>query len=125
MEEFFETEGQEDGQFPLPAENRTQFLKTSTGCDKRAKSMFILFIFQNLGSIFMINISPCFCSHSSGEIACDPLFEFLEKSADLMPQFNSSTCIIFDEDKFNGDQMPQESLDKVKSFCDPREVCVL
>jgi len=94
MEDFMETEGYEDGQFPIPPENRTKLLKSSTGCDKRAKS----------------------------EIACDPIFEFLEQTADLLPQFNSSTCLIFDEDKFEGDEMPQETLDKVDSFCAPRDI---
>ena len=42
MEEFFEREGHDNGQFPLPKENRTKYMQTSTGCDKRAKSMFLL-----------------------------------------------------------------------------------
>jgi len=94
MEEFFNREGNEEGQFTIPEENRTQIMKASTGCDKRRKS----------------------------EIACDPIFEFLEKSADLVPQFNGSTCIIFDEDKFNGDELSPENEDRVKSFCSKREI---
>lgn len=94
MEEFFEREGNEDGQFPLPKENREKYLETSTGCDKRAKS----------------------------EIACNPIFDFLEEKADLVPQFNSSTCIIFDEDKFNGNEVSQENKKKVKEFCAPRAI---
>ena len=41
MEEFLEREGNDDGQFPIPEQNRTQLLHAATGCDKRAKSMYI------------------------------------------------------------------------------------
>ena len=126
MEEFLENEGYEDGQFPIPEENRTKLLNVSTGCDKRSKSMFTLLIFYNLGCISMIDNSPPFCFTSSGKIACDPLFEFLEKSADLVPQFNSTTCLIFDEDKFNGAEIPQKTLDEVEFFCgEKRDVSIL
>jgi hypothetical protein len=55
MEEFFEREGNDDGQFPIPAENRTKFMDTSIGCDKRAKSMLICkstaFIFITISTL--------------------------------------------------------------------------
>ena len=58
----------------------------------------------------------------SGEIACDPIFNFLQTSADLVPQFNGSTCILFDEDAFHGNELSEEKRQEVEKFCDPREV---
>ena len=63
-----------------------------------------------------------FISLYIGDISCNYILDFLEESADLMPQFNSSTCIIFDEDKFKSNDMSKANIDQVKQFCDPREV---
>ncbi len=41
MEEFLTKEGNDDGQFPIPEQNRTKIMNASVGCDKRAKSMCI------------------------------------------------------------------------------------
>mmetsp|Transcript_5995 Transcript_5995/g.7636 ORF Transcript_5995/g.7636 Transcript_5995/m.7636 type:complete len:605 (+) Transcript_5995:30-1844(+) len=93
MEEFLKREGGDDGQFPIPEDDREQLFKSSVGCDKKAKS----------------------------DIACDPIFDYLETSADLIPQWNTSNCLVFDEDMFNDDEMSQENKDRVASFCSPRK----
>lgn len=94
-EEFFKREGlSSSGQFPIPETNRTALLKSSTGCDKRAKS----------------------------DIACDPIWKFFEENADLVPQWNSSVCLIFDEDKFNGNEVSEANDNAITKFCDPRKV---
>lgn len=56
MEDFFEREGGDDGQFPIPQEHRTQLLKTSTGCDKRKKSMYRIYCLETLKQITSILI---------------------------------------------------------------------
>ena len=80
MEEFLKLEGGDDGQFPIPEEDREDVLRTALECDKRAKS----------------------------DIACDHILNYLEAAA-FVPQFNSSSCIVFDEDKF---ETGQEKLQK-------------
>ena len=66
---------------------------SSKECDKRAKS----------------------------DIACDHIWDYLEESA-FVPQFNSSTCLVFDEDKFESGNISDENEAKAKDFCSPREV---
>ena len=93
MHDFVTLEGAEDGQFPVPDEEREGVLRSSKECDKRHKS----------------------------DIACDKVWTYLEASA-FVPQFNSSTCVIFDEDTFETGHVAPDMEKKVKEFCDPREV---
>jgi hypothetical protein len=95
MEEFLKLEGGHDGQFPIPEEDREDVLRTALECDKRAKS----------------------------DIACDHILNYLEAAA-FVPQFNSSSCIVFDEDKFKTGHVSQENEKLAKEFCAPREVRV-
>lgn len=92
MEEFLKLEGGHDGQFPIPEEDREDVLRTALECDKRAKS----------------------------DIACDHILNYLEAAA-FVPQFNSSSCIVFDEDKFETGHVSQENEKLAKEFCAPRE----
>jgi len=93
MEEFLTTEGAADGQFPIPEDSLVEVMGSSKECDKRAKS----------------------------DIACDHIWDYLEGSA-FVPQFNSSTCLVFDEDKFESGNISDENEAKAKDFCSPREV---
>lgn len=93
MEEFIVKEGGADGQFPIPEEDVKKVIASSKECDKRAKS----------------------------DMACDHIWDWLEKSA-FVPQFNSSTCIVFDEEKFTSGEISTENEKKSKDFCAPREV---
>jgi hypothetical protein len=93
MEEFLEIEGGEDGQFPIPEQSREDVYGSAKECDKRAKS----------------------------DISCEHIWNYLEASA-LVPQFNTSTCIVFDEDMFDNGYVSEENQARVKAFCSPREV---
>ena len=48
MEEFLKREGGDQGQFPIPEQNRTKTMISATGCDKRKKSMssFVVYILR-------------------------------------------------------------------------------
>lgn len=92
MEEFLEIEGGEDGQFPIPEQLREEVYASSKECDKRAKS----------------------------DISCEHIWNYLEASA-LVPQFNTSTCIVFDENMFENGATSEENEARVKAFCSPRE----
>jgi len=93
MEEFLEIEGGEDGQFPIPEQSREDVYGSAKECDKRAKS----------------------------DISCDHVWNYLEASA-LVPQFNTSTCIVFDEDMFENDYISEANKARVNEFCSPRKV---
>jgi len=93
MHEFLQTEGAPDGQFPIPEDLYEDVMKSGQECDKRAKS----------------------------DIACDHVFDYLESSG-YVPQFNSSTCLVFDEDMFESGQISYDNEAKVKEFCSPRDV---
>ena len=45
MEEFIKREGNKDGQFTIPEDQREKLANVATGCDKRAKSRCILSFF--------------------------------------------------------------------------------
>ena len=93
MEQFLQVEGGDDGQFPIPEEDRENVLRSAPECDKRAKS----------------------------DIACDHIWDYIGASA-YVPQFNSSTCVVFDEDMFETGHISAENEDMVKKFCAPRKV---
>ena len=93
MAQFLEIEGGDEGQFPIPEDDRADVLKTADECDKRAKS----------------------------DIACNHVFDYLEASA-FVPQFNSSICVVFDEDALEHGSVSDENKDRVEKFCDPRLV---
>eukprot|EP00554_Chaetoceros_debilis_P012580 CAMPEP_0194115626 /NCGR_PEP_ID=MMETSP0150-20130528/24183_1 /TAXON_ID=122233 /ORGANISM="Chaetoceros debilis, Strain MM31A-1" /LENGTH=591 /DNA_ID=CAMNT_0038806157 /DNA_START=97 /DNA_END=1868 /DNA_ORIENTATION=- len=92
-EEFITREGGEDGQFPILESKREEVLKSSIECDKRAKS----------------------------DISCDHIWEYLESKA-FVPQFNGTTCLIFDEDSFEGQTVSSENAERVKSFCGEKRI---
>ena len=86
-------EGGDDGQFPIPEEDREDVIRTAQECDKRAKS----------------------------KIACDHITNYLEAVA-YVPQFNSTNCIVFDEDMFETGHVSEENEAAARKFCKPRQV---
>lgn len=92
MEEFLELEGSDDGQFPIPEGLREDVFGSAKECDKRAKS----------------------------DISCEHIWNYLEASA-LVPQFNTTSCIVFDEEMYETGHVSAENEVRVKEFCSPRE----
>jgi len=93
MQQFLNLEGGNDGQFPIPEDARDDILRTAPECDKRAKS----------------------------DIACEHILTYLEAAA-FVPQFNTSHCIVFDEDMFETGHISEDNKEAAEQFCSPREV---
>lgn len=87
-EEFLKREAGAHGRFPLPESTRESILKAASACDKRKKSVI-----------------PCF-----------PLIEYLTEVGTEL-DVNGNSCIIFDEEKFQGKKMLKHIDDRVRQFC--------
>ncbi len=64
-------------------------------------------------------------SPPQGNIACDHIWDYLETKA-FVPQFNSTTCLVFDEEMFEHGSIATDAEEKSKEFCgEKRKVSIL
>ena len=95
-------------------------------CDKRAKSTWYFFniIYIIIDQSLTRKNSRChdvIHFYPTGDISCDHIWEYLESKA-FVPQFNETTCLIFDEDSFEGHEISSENAERVRDFCGEKRI---
>jgi hypothetical protein len=91
LEEFLRLEGGPDGLAPIPDNMKDSILKLQKQCHPRKKD-------------------PLYCGL---------MFDFLRKSG-MVPNLDSTTCFVFDEETFRDGKIREGSRNHVQKFCENR-----
>jgi len=91
MVEFLEKEGGKGGIAEIPDEKKDAVLGAADHCDHRKAST----------------------------ASCVPIFDFFDTVGNIANVSSSNTCLVFDKDKFEGDPVPEQTMEYIKQVCSP------